>query len=95
MVYIGSSKTQLIPASVHLVDLLSNCLLGRSLGDPSVEGCTFLRVGEVLAAEDLKLPVLLDKCEYGESIVGERPPKDGRDHPCGLCRGYVSRSEIT
>jgi len=77
------------------VDPLSSCILGRNVGHPNVEGRPFLGVGEVFAAEDLKLPVLLDNSEDGDSIVGERTPKAGRNHPCSLSRGYMLWSGIT
>ena len=87
-------RTRNLFLHVHLVDLLSNCLLGRSLGNPSEEGDTLLGVGEVLAVDDLKLAVLLNKSDNGDTLIGERAPEDGRDHPCGLRRGYVLWSEI-
>ena len=80
---------------MHLVDLLSNSLLGCGLFNPSEESNTWLGVGEVLAVKDLKIPILLDKSEDGDNIVGKRAPKDGRDHPCSLRCGYVLWSEMT
>ena len=88
---IGSSNTQLIVTHMHLVDLLSYCLLGRGLGHPSEEDDTLLGIGEVHGVEDLNLPVLLDKSEDGNTLIGESAPKGGRDHPCGLHHGYRLR----
>jgi len=50
-------------------------------------GTTLLGVSEILAIEDLELPVLLDKSENGETIVVVRGPEGGRVLACGLCRG--------
>ena len=69
------------------MDPLSSYPLGRSFGSPSEMGTTLLGVSEILAIEDFELPVLLDKSENGETIVGVRSPKGGRVCACGLCRG--------
>ena len=69
------------------MDPLRSCPLGRSFGSPSDMGTTLLGVSEILAIEDLELPVLLDKSENGETIVVVRGPEGGRVLACGLCRG--------
>ena len=91
----GLSNTRPTSTHVHPVDLLSSRILGCSVGSSNVEGRPFLGVGEILAAEDLKLPILFDNSEDGDSIVGERTPKAGRDRPCSLRRSYILWSEIT
>ena len=50
-------------------------------------GITLLGVSEILAMEDLELPVLFDKSKDAESIVGVRGPEGGRVRACGLCCG--------
>jgi len=72
---------------MHFVDPLIDYPLGRSFGRPSDMSTTLLRVSEVLAIEDLELPVLLDKSENGETIVVVRGPKRGRVQACDLHRG--------
>ena len=69
------------------MDLLGGYPLGRNFGGPGEVGTTLLGVSEILAIEDLELPVLLDKCENGETIVGVCGPKGGRVRACGLYRG--------
>jgi len=77
------------------VDLLSNYPLGRSLDSSSDEGAALLGVGEVLAMDDFKLPVLFDKSEDADSFVGERGSGDGSHHSCDLRRDYMSLSGTT
>jgi len=78
---------QLIFTRIRFVDSLSSYPLGRSFGTPSDMGTTLLGVSEILAIEDFELPVLLDKSENGETIVGVRGPEGGIVRACGLCRG--------
>ena len=85
--YIDYLDTQLIFTQVHFMDLLSGYPLGYSFGGPSDMSTTLLGVSEILAIEDLELPVLLDKSENGETIVGVRGSKGGRVDACALCCG--------
>ena len=85
--HIDCLNTQLVFTCVHFADLLSSYPLGRSLGSPSGMGITLLGVSEILAMEDLELPVLFDKSKDAESIVGVRGPEGGRVRACGLCCG--------
>lgn len=66
------------------MDLLSSCPLSRSRDSSSNKGVALLGVGEVLAVEDLKFPVLLDKSDDGDGFVGERLPEDGSQQSCEL-----------
>jgi len=50
-------------------------------------GITLLGVGEILAMEDLEIPVLFDKSKDADTIVGVRGPKGGRVRACDLYRG--------
>ena len=61
------------------MDLLSSCLLGRSLDKSSEEDVTLLGVGEALAVEDLEFSVLLDKSEDDDRVLGERGPGEWRE----------------
>ena len=51
--------------------------MSHSLGNPGYEGITFLGVREVLTVEDLELPILFDKSNDDDSIVGKRIPEGG------------------
>ena len=93
--YVDCPNAQLVPTHVRFMDLLSNYPIGRSLDSSSDEGIALLGVGEVLAMEDFKFPVLLDKSEDADSFVGERGPGDGSHHSCDLRRGYMSWSGTT
>jgi len=75
------------------VDRLSSYPLGRGLGSPSDEGTTLLGVDEMLAMEELELPVLLDKSANKEAIAAKRGPKDSIERECGLRRSHVLWSE--
>ena len=77
------------------MDLLSNYPLGRCLDSSGDKGVALLGVGEVLTMEDLEFSVLFDKSDDGDRVVGERDPKDGSQHSCGLCRGYTLWPERT
>jgi len=75
------------PSCFHtrtFVDLLSSRPLSRSLDSSSDKVVAHLGVGEVLAMEDLKFPVLLDKSDDGDGFVGERDPEDGSHQTCEL-----------
>lgn len=59
-----SSNVQFIFLRVNPVELVRNLNWHHSLyhlGNPSIEGTTFVGIGEVLTVEDLNLPVLLDE----------------------------------
>ena len=62
------------------MDLLSSYLLGCSLESLSDEGATLLGVTEMLAMEDPKFPVFLDKSVNQDSVIVERGPEDGSKH---------------
>ena len=64
---------------IHIVDLLSSCLLGRNLDHFSHQGATLLGVSKGLEVEDLKFPVLLDKSDDENRFVGEWGPVEGRE----------------
>jgi len=66
------------------VDLLCAYPLGHSLGSSGDEGTTLLGVSEVFTMEDLKFPVLLDKCEDDDTFVRERDPEGGGQRSCDL-----------
>jgi len=76
----------------HIVDLRSGSFLCCSLGSPSHEKVTLLRVREVLNAANFKFPVFLDKRYDGDSIIWEHGPGSGVEQYRALCRSYKLRS---
>jgi len=83
--YIDYSVTRLIFTHVHFVDSLSSYSLCRSLDSPGEEGTALKWVGEILAAEDLESPVLLDESVGDDGFIVDSGPGDDREQACGLC----------
>jgi len=71
-------------AHVHFVDSLNSYPLCRSLESPGEEGTTLKWVGEILTAEDLESPVLLDESVGDDSFIVDGGPGDDREQACGL-----------
>ena len=66
--FIGVTKSQAGLTSAHFLDLLRR-LLGKDLGDPTMEVCTLLGIREIFERVHLECPILFDHSENGKRVV--------------------------